>query len=317
MPASDKSVRHPKRGRFRKFIAAAGILGAGGLFYAREVETRRVEVVSLTITLPRLAPEFDGYRLVQIGDFHLDDWTRPGRLNRILEMVNEQRPDLVAIMGDFASYSTRRLDAGLLIGALRRLSAHDGVLAILGNHDYLTNVDLVRRCLREGGVTELLNEVHTLRRGESELHVAGIDDIMEGKSRLDLVLRRLPEDGAAILLAHEPDFADVATATGRFDLQLSGHSHGGQVCVPLLRRLILPPFSQRYPRGLQEVGGMALYTNRGLGTVHARLRFLCRPEITHITLRLPGPEDDHRSPTWQVKSPFSRDRGLSIPRGRR
>ena len=317
MSASDKSVRHPKRGRFRKFIAAAGILGAGGLFYAREVETRRVEVVSLTITLPRLAPEFDGYRLVQIGDFHLDDWTRPGRLNRIVEMVNEQRPDLVAIMGDFASYSTRRLDARLLLGALRQLSAHDGVLAILGNHDYLTNVDLVRRCLREGGVTELLNEVHTLRRGESELHVAGIDDIMEGKSRLDLVLRRLPEDGAAILLAHEPDFADVATATGRFDLQLSGHSHGGQVCVPLLTRLILPPFSQRYPRGLQEVGGMALYTNRGLGTVHARLRFLCRPEITHITLRSPGPEDDHRSPTWQVKSPFSRDRGLSIPRGRR
>jgi len=317
MPASDKSVRHPKRGRFRKFVAAAGILGAGGLFYAREVETRRVEVISLTVTLPRLAPEFDGYRLVQIGDFHLDDWTRPGRLNRIVEMVNEQRPDLVAIMGDFASYSTRHLDAGLLVGALRRLSAHDGVLAILGNHDYLTNVDLVRRCLREGGVTELLNEVHTLRRGESELHVAGIDDIMEGKSRLDLVLRRLPEDGAAILLAHEPDFADVATATGRFDLQLSGHSHGGQVCVPLLTRLILPPFSQRYPRGLQKVGGMALYTNRGLGTVHARLRFLCRPEITHITLRLPGPEDDHRSPTWQVKSPFSRDRGLSIPRRRR
>ena len=265
-------------------------MSAGGLVYAREVETRRIEVVNLTVALPRLAPEFDGYRLVQIGDFHLDDWTRPGRLNRIMEMVNELRPDLVVIMGDFASYSTRHLDAGLLVGALRRLSAHDGVLAILGNHDYLTNVDLVRRCLREGGVTELLNEVHTLRRGEAELHVAGIDDIMEGKSRLDLVLRRLPEDGAAILLAHEPDFADVATATGRFDLQLSGHSHGGQVCVPLLTRLILPPFSQRYPRGLQEVGGMALYTNRGLGTVHARLRFLCRPEITHITLRLLGPE---------------------------
>ena len=265
-------------------------MSAGGLFYAREVETRRIEVVNLTVALPRLAPEFDGYRLVQIGDFHLDDWTQPGRLNRIMEMVNELRPELVVIMGDFASYSTRHLDAGLLVGALRRLSAHDGVLAILGNHDYLTNVDLVRRCLREGGVTELLNEVHTLRRGEAELHVAGIDDIMEGKSRLDLVLRRLPEDGAAILLAHEPDFADVATATGRFDLQLSGHSHGGQVCVPLLTRLILPPFSQRYPRGLQELGGMALYTNRGLGTVHARLRFLCRPEITHITLRLLGPE---------------------------
>jgi predicted MPP superfamily phosphohydrolase len=289
-------MRHPERGRLGKAIAASALLGAGGLLYAREVETRRVEVVGLTLTLPRLDREFDGFRIVQIGDFHLDDWTRPQRLDRIMDLVNGQRPDLVAIMGDFASYSARRLDTQLLVGALRRLSARDGVLAILGNHDYLTDVDLVRRCVREGGVTELLNDVRTLERGEARLHVAGIDDVMEGKSRLDLVLGRLPEEGAAILLAHEPDFADVAAATGRFDLQLSGHSHGGQVRLPLLTRIVLPPFSQRYPRGLHRVGGMALYTNRGLGTVHARMRFLCRPEITVLTLRSPGPEGAHGPP---------------------
>ena len=289
-------MRHPELGRLGKAIAASALLGAGGLLYAREVETRRVEVVGLTLTLPRLDREFDGYRIVQIGDFHLDDWARPQRLDRIMDLVNGQRPDLVAIMGDFASYSARCLDTELLVGALRRLSARDGVLAILGNHDYLTDVDLVRRCVREGGVTELLNDVRTLERGEARLQVAGIDDVIEGKSRLDLVLGRLPEEGAAILLAHEPDFADVAAATGRFDLQLSGHSHGGQVRAPLLTRLVLPPFSQRYSRGLNEVGGMALYTNRGLGTVHARLRFLCRPEITVLTLRSPGPEEAHRLP---------------------
>ena len=288
-----------RRGGLGQAAAAGALLGAGGLLYAREVETRRVEVVRLTLTLPRLAREFDGYRLVQIGDFHLDDWTRPQRLNRIMERVNEQRPDLIAIMGDFASYSARRLDTGLLVGALRRLSARDGVLAILGNHDYLTDVGLVRSCVREGGVTGLLNEVHTLERGGARLHFAGIDDVMEGRSRLDLVLGRLPESGAAILLAHEPDFADVAAATRRFDLQLSGHSHGGQVRVPLLTRLILPPFSRRYVAGLHDVGGMALYTNRGLGTVHARLRFLCRPEITVITLRTSEPEEE-------VPRPFRR-----------
>jgi predicted MPP superfamily phosphohydrolase len=120
------------------------------------------------------------------------------------------------------------------------------------------------------------------------LHVAGIDDIMEGGSRLDLVLRDLPDSGAAILLAHEPDFADVSAATGRFDLQLSGHSHGGQVRVPLLMRLALPPFSQRYTSGLYRVDGMLQYTNRGLGFVDMRLRFLCRPEITVLTLRSPN-----------------------------
>lgn len=275
------------RGRLRRLAAGAALIGAGGLLYAREVEPRLLEVVRLELALPRLAADFEGYRVVQIGDLHFDDWSRPARLDRIAGMVNDERPDLIVVTGDFASYSARRLDTERLVGALRRLSAPDGVLAILGNHDYLTDVKLIRRCIRGAGLTELLNEVVTLGRGGSKLHVAGIDDVMEGRSRLDLVLRRLPESGAAVLLAHEPDFADVAAATGRFDLQLSGHSHGGQVRVPLLGRAVLPPFSQRYTRGLHEVGGMLLYVNRGLGTVHARLRFGCRPEITALTLRSP------------------------------
>ena len=273
--------------RLRKLAAVSALLSAGGLVYAREVEPRWVEVARLELTLPRLAPKFDGYRVVQIGDVHLDDWTKPERLSRIAKLVNDERPDLVAVTGDFASYSARRLDTGMLVEALRRLSAPDGVVAILGNHDYLTDVGLILRCIREAGLTELLNDALTLKRGAAELHVAGVADVMEGRSRLDLGLKELPPTGAAILLAHEPDFAAVAAATGRFDLQLSGHSHGGQVRVPLLGRAILPPLSQRYTRGLHEVGGMLLYTNRGLGTVHARLRFGCRPEITVLPLRSP------------------------------
>ncbi|HEU4495026.1 MAG TPA: metallophosphoesterase [Rubrobacteraceae bacterium] len=271
----------------KRVFAATALLGAGGLLYAREVETRRVEVRPVELTLPRLAPEFDGYRIVQFGDLHLDDWSKPERLHRIVGRVNEQQPDLVAITGDFASYSAKEFDAGRLVEALRGLRARDGCVAILGNHDYLTDVKLVRRCMREGGITELVNSVRTLRRGDAALHIAGIDDVMEGESRLDLVLRELPEEGAAILLAHEPDFADVSSATRRFDLQLSGHSHGGQVAVPFLQRLVLPPFSQRYTRGLYDVRGMIQHTNRGIGFVHARLRFLCRPEITALTLHPP------------------------------
>lgn len=271
--------------RVRRLAVAAALLGAGGFLYAREVEPRWLETVRLELALPRLAAEFDGYRIVQIGDIHLDDWSKPERLKRVAQLVNVQRPDLIVVTGDFASYSARRLDEEMLVGALRRLSAPDGVVAILGNHDYLTDVGLIRTCIRQAGLTELLNDALTLNRRGAELHVAGMDDVMEGRSRLDLVLQKLPEGGAAILLAHEPDFADVAAATGRFDLQLSGHSHGGQVRVPLLGRAVLPPFSQRYTRGLHEVGGMLVYTNRGLGTVNARLRFGCRPEISALTLR--------------------------------
>jgi predicted MPP superfamily phosphohydrolase len=291
--------------RPKTLAAASALLGA--LIYARQIEPRMVELVRLTLTLPRLDPEFDGYRVVQIGDFHLDDWSKPERLTRIVEKVNGQSPDLVAITGDFASYSARRLDTEMLTGALRRLRASDGTVAVLGNHDYLTDVGLVLDCLRDGGVTELINGVLTLKRGDAELHVAGVDDVMEGRSRLDLVLDELPGSGAAILLAHEPDFADVAAATGRFDLQLSGHSHGGQVRIPLLGRAILPPFSQRYTRGLYQVGGMIQYTNRGIGFVDARLRFMCRPEITTLTLRSSGRDLSsdtttraHEDPLWRI-----------------
>ena len=268
-----------------KTAALGGVaLGVGTLLYAREVETRWLEVVPVTLTLPRLAQEFDGYRIVQIGDLHLEDWTKPRRLNRIVERVNDQRTDLIVITGDFLSYSA---DPGVprrLTEALGKLEARDGVVAVTGNHDYQADIRTVRRCLREAGITELRNDVRTLKRRDSTLHIAGIDDVMEGRSRLDLVLDKLPEEGAAVLLAHEPDFADVSSATGRFDLQLSGHSHGGQVRAPLLGPIFLPPHAQRYDSGLYEVGKMLQYTNRGLGFVDARLRFLCRPEITVLTL---------------------------------
>lgn len=269
----------------RRLVAGGAVLGTAGLIYAREVETRWLEVRPVTLSLPRLDPEFDGYRIALIGDIHFEDWTQPRRLDRIVDLVNAQNADLISITGDFLSYSSAPGVPDRLTEALGKLEARDGVLTVMGNHDYLTDVEIVRRRLLEAGVTELRNDVRTLERGNSMLHIAGVDDLMESRSRLDLVLDKLPEDGAAILLAHEPDFADVSAATGRFDLQLSGHSHGGQVRMPLLGPVFLPPFSQRYTSGLYEVKNMLQYTNRGLGFVHLRIRFLCRPEITILTLK--------------------------------
>jgi len=108
------------------------------------------------------------------------------------------------------------------------------------------------------------------------LHVAGVDDVWERQDRLDLVLKATPEAGAAILLAHEPDFADVSAATRRFDLQISGHSHGGQVIIPLRGPPLLPRYAKKYPMGLCQVGSMMQYTNRGVGMVPPRVRFNCR-----------------------------------------
>jgi len=205
----------------------------------------------------------------------------------LVKLVNAEAPDLVVITGDFATYSplfSLTHHATKLAAPLRRLRAPDGAFAVLGNHDHKTDAGLVRSLLASGDVTELGNGVRTLRRNGAALHLCGIDSALERKERLERVLDELPEEGPAILLAHEPDFADTSAATGRFGLQLSGHSYGGQLRLPLIESLFLPPLSRSYPSGLYRVGGMFLYTNRGIGS-HPNLRFNCRPEITVFTLR--------------------------------
>lgn len=281
----------------RAFLKMAGLstfgaaaLGAGGVGYAYEVEPGWIEVTSLQLDLPRLPAEFDGYRILQVSDIHADEWMTSERLSEIVRLVNGQRPDLVVITGDFVTsedfteVSASDVAPGL-VEPLSRLKPRDSTVAVLGNHDHWTDPELVRRVVRESGITELSNAVHTIERKDAALHVAGVDDVMEQQDRLDLVLDRLPSSGAAVLLAHEPDFAGTSAATGRFDLQLSGHSHGGQIRLPLLGAPVLPPLAREYPAGLYEVGEMVQYTNRGVGMIEPRVRFNCRPEITVLTLR--------------------------------
>lgn len=169
-----------------------------------------------------------------------------------------------------------------MIAELSRLQPF--AVAVLGNHDHWTNAAAIRDVLRDSGIIDLNNDIYTLEKEGALLHLAGVDDIWENKHRLDVVLEKLPESGAAILLAHEPDFADESAATGRFDLQLSGHSHGGQIRLPLLGAPVLPALGQKYPSGQYQVGSMIQYTNRGLGMVFPTVRFNCRPEITLLTL---------------------------------
>ncbi|MCK6628714.1 MAG: metallophosphoesterase [Anaerolineae bacterium] len=239
-----------------------------------------VEVKQISLALPRLAAEFHGYRLVQISDLHSDISMTPARLAQVVELINWQQPDLVAITGDFVSYEAHpHLEE--VATAFSRLTPRDGTVAILGNHDYWTDVTFIRQALRRGGMIDLNNAVYTLRRGETLLHIAGVDDFWEDRASK---MAQLPTEGAAILLAHESDFADLSAATCRFDLQLSGHSHGGQVIIPFWGPLAAPPYGLKYPLGCYRLGEMWLYTNRGLGESSVRIRINCRPEITVFTL---------------------------------
>jgi predicted MPP superfamily phosphohydrolase len=281
-----------------------------GLGYAVGVEPRWLAVRRLAVTLPRLPAAFHRYRVVHLSDLHLSRPSEKPQLLQAMALAARERPDLIAVTGDFVTHPPGGIIPDL-VDILRAARAPDGAVAVLGNHDHWAGAALVRRVLVDAGVAELGNDVRTLRRGDAALHVAGLDDVWEKQHRLERVLDVLPTEreapaSATLLLVHEPDFADTAAATGRFDLQLSGHSHGGQVRVPLLGPPLLPYLAQRYPRGLYHVPApegappLVQHTNPGLGSIRPRLRFGCRPEVTLLELR--GPSDSTTAPRTLTSS---------------
>lgn len=255
------------------------------LAYSVLIESRWYDITETDIKIKQLAPAFDAYRIAHISDIHMDSSMTRERLISIAKMIDEQKPDLIVITGDFVSYKVKYAKEDLR-DALSHFSAPDGVLTVLGNHDYLSDSEAVRQILEDVGLPELGNDFTSIERDGAQLHIAGVDDVSAKEARLDLLLPKLPDDAPIILLAHEPDFADVAAATGRFALQLSGHTHGGQVQFPFIGTLYGPEHGHRYQDGLYNVtDDLQLYVTRGVGTVHLPIRFNCRPEITIINLR--------------------------------
>lgn len=242
----------------------------------------KFQVVPITLAVPGLDPVFEGYKLVQISDIHFGQWITPERLEGVVDLVNSQSPDMVAITGDFFSYVLDK-HGHELARILGRISARDAAVAVLGNHDHWIGANAVRRLIRSGNIMELGNDVFTVYRGGATLHIAGLDDVLANKHDLDRVLKKLPASGPAILLVHEPDFADLSAVTGRFCLQLSGHSHGGQIVIPGFGTPIRGYHFKKYPLGRYQVGEMVQYTNRGLGTNLFWSRINCPPEITTFT----------------------------------
>ena len=277
---------------FLKLVGVAALdfflLAIGGAGYGYLMAPTRFTVETIRLKLPRLSHRFSGLRVVQVSDIHMGGWMNLDRLQRAADLVLEQKPDVLLITGDFlighdvTAISQQTLQD--LISGLSRLAASFPTFAVLGNHDYWTDVKTVRQILCSSGITELTNTVFTLQREESTLHLCGVDDIWEGEARLEDVIAQLSDDSAAILLAHEPDFADTSAATGRFDLQLSGHTHGGQVVLPFVGPPILPYLGRKYPSGLYKVQEMYQYTNRGIGMARLPLRIHCPPEITLFIL---------------------------------
>ncbi len=242
------------------------------------------QVEHVEVDMPGLSRLFDDYRIVNISDIHLGQWLTPKHLEGVVDMVNQQEPDMVAITGDFVSYVFDDV-AEDLESSLKELKPNELSVAILGNHDHWLGADKIRKILSDCDIVDVSNDVCTVKREDAQLHIAGVDSVMLNKHRLDLVMEKLPDEGPAILLAHEPDFADISSTTGRFSLQISGHSHGGQFVIPGLGTIVRGPHFIKYPHGKYQVNDMVQYTSRGLGTNVFWFRINCDPEITVFTLK--------------------------------
>lgn len=276
-------------------VAAAGTfgLGADGLI----VEPNHPQLVRIDVPLARLPADFDGFTIVQLSDFHYDEHFSVIPLRKSIEIVNTLHPDIIVLTGDFVtvplfskhfSDGTRAAQsAEPCARLLRQLRSKSGAFAVLGNHDVSSDHVWITEIIERQGIPVLRNSSLPLDRNGARIWMAGVDDVLEGNPDLAATLRLIPANELVILLSHEPDFANVVSRYP-IDLQLSGHSHGGQIRLPLIGAPWLPSLGRKYPRGLYRIGQLTLYTNIGLGTIRIPARLNCPPEITLFTLRSGG-----------------------------
>lgn len=285
----------------RRQFAKAALAGAAGLaLYAGEVERHFLEVSHSDVYLPGLHGAFDGMRIAQLSDIHLDVYTEPFFLHHAVDRINQLNPDAVLLTGDFVTgiKGSHRLPA---LGRFTDATAWQcaGILkklqcplryAVLGNHDVHVGAEAVVEALTDNGITLLRNAYSPIERGGGRFWLVGLDDPLEGNPDPDLAIpasvRNIPHE-PVVLMCHGPDYVDdLLTFPGgqSVSLMLSGHTHGGQIRLPFIGPLALPTLGKKYVEGWFRFGKLQLHVNRGLGTVGVPFRFDCPPEISLLTL---------------------------------
>jgi len=245
----------------------------------RRRKARNIEVSEFRVPFPGLGRDLDGLRIVHLTDIHHGLYFSAEAVAAAVELANSLDPDIVALTGDYVSYSRNFAhSAADLLGGLR---ARRGIFAVLGNHDFRVGADLITRALRRNGIEVLRNRNTVIRSGSADLNVAGVDDLWYNAS-LPRALRSIPRGRPVVLLSHNPRIIAAASHYS-VDLVLSGHTHGGQVRLPFLERR-RDPSHRRFHTGWDAWGRTRIYISRGIGTIVLPVRLACPPEMPLFTL---------------------------------
>jgi predicted MPP superfamily phosphohydrolase len=242
-----------------------------------------VTTASLVLGFENLPREFHGFRIAHVSDLHFGTWHLAIRDDLVIRTIEGFEPNLIVITGDLIC-SPSSVEEALRFTA--RLVSIAPTIVVVGNWDYWSgaNVTLFVERLRGIGAVVLINEHIDVERGGSKIYVAGLDDPYTMRDDLERALSGTPLNSFKIILAHSPEA--FKKARGRVNLVLAGHTHGGQVVVPLLGPLYvpLPPGSREYVKGLFVENGTSMYVTSGVGCSLLPMRFLCPPEVASITL---------------------------------
>jgi len=264
----------------------SGFAIAGGAGY---VSSKRLEKVQADVPLAGLPKTLDGLKIGVMSDFHAGAFTTREDVLEAISIVSEESPDLIALLGDYVdgaySHSRKNVEKGSYVfDALQKLKAPLGIYAVLGNHDHWTDAGLVRKELSRLPLTILNNQGISLDNG---LAVAGVDDFWEGPSDPSKATRNLSPDSVIIMLSHNPDVNLQLRGDERVRLVMSGHTHGGQLRIPVINWAPWIPCSSKYkgPSGLiRETEHRCTFITKGVGTFFVPVRLACPPDIGILRL---------------------------------
>ncbi len=251
------------------------------------IEPNRLVINEQTIYLPNWKETLGSVKIAAISDLHVGSpFVDVEKLQAVVTKTNRSQPDLIVLLGDYMvrdTWDSTPVEPEIIAEALKGLRAPLGVFAVLGNHDHWYHAGKVRSALENAGIRVLENEVVGIQKGDETFWLVGLADAWTGKDDIAGTSQKIPLNEPAIVLTHNPDILPRLPAALR--LTLAGHTHGGQVNIPLLGRRIVPSeFGERYAAGHIEENGKQLFVTTGIGTSVFPVRFRVPPEIVLLNI---------------------------------